>query len=79
MIKGILSITLNLLIVTVVFHALASWFPPLRNSKLYAFADRIVSPLLEPIRSFIKPVNGLDFSPMILIFLIYLIKYLLKL
>jgi YggT family protein len=76
-IKGVLSITLNLLILIVVFHALASWFP--WKSKLYTVGDRIVSPMLEPIRSFVKPVNGLDFSPMILIFLIYLIKYLLKL
>lgn len=79
MIKGVLSITLNLLILIVVFHALASWFPSLRKSKLYTVGDRIVSPMLEPIRSFVKPVNGLDFSPMILVFLIYLIKYLLKL
>lgn len=79
MIKGILSLLLNLLILVIVFHALASWFPSIRNSKIYAFADRIVSPMLEPIRSVIKPINGLDFSPMILIFLIYLIKYLLKL
>ncbi|MEZ0360321.1 MAG: YggT family protein [Hydrogenobacter sp.] len=79
MIKGFLSLILNLLIILVIFHAIASWFPSLRRSKLYEYTDRLVSPMLEPIRSVIKPINGLDFSPMILLFLIYIIKYLLRL
>ncbi|ADO45130.1 protein of unknown function YGGT [Hydrogenobacter thermophilus TK-6] len=79
MIKGILSLILNLLILLIIFHAVASWFPSLRGSKLYQRVDGIVSPMLEPIRSVVKPINGLDFSPMILLFLLYLIKHLFRL
>jgi YggT family protein len=35
--------------------------------------DRIVNPLLAPIRRFVPPMGGLDFSPLILLILIQLI------
>ena len=78
MIKGILSLILNALILLVLIHAIGSWIPSIRESRFYAFLDRIVSPLLEPIRSVIKPINGLDLSPAILLILLYLLKSLLR-
>lgn len=42
-----------------------------------AFLYRILQPLLRPIRQYVPPSGGLDFSPMVLIFLVILIRYLL--
>ncbi|MFN3813197.1 MAG: YggT family protein [Aquificaceae bacterium] len=77
--KGILSLIINLLTFAVIFHAIGSWFPSIRRSKFYQHVDNLLYPMLEPIRSVVKPINGIDFSPMVLLFILYLIKYLLRL
>ncbi|HAV39696.1 MAG: YggT family protein [Aquificota bacterium] len=79
MIKGILSLLINLLIVLVFLHAIGSWIPQVRESKFYVSLDRFISLLLDPIRRVIPPVSGLDFSPLVLLFILYLIKHLFKL
>ncbi|ADC89373.1 protein of unknown function YGGT [Thermocrinis albus DSM 14484] len=76
--RGILSLLLNALILITLFHAVGSWIPTVRESNIYRKVDGILSPLLNPIRSVIKPVGGLDFSPAVLILILYLIKQLLK-
>lgn len=73
MVTKLLHILIELLIILVFVHALGSWFPQLRETKIYAFIDRIVEPLLRPIRQVIPPVGGIDLSPMVLIFLLILI------
>ncbi|MEJ5338893.1 MAG: YggT family protein [Aquificaceae bacterium] len=79
MIKGILSFLINLLIILVLLHAVGSWIPKIRESKFYERLDSLIAPLLSPIRKIVPPAGGLDFSPLILLFILYLIKYLLKL
>lgn len=79
MIKGILSLIINLLILFVFLHAVGSWIPSIRENKFYTTLDRLISPLLDPIRKLVPPVSGLDFSPLLLLFILYLIKHLLKL
>ncbi|MCY0867584.1 MAG: YggT family protein [Aquificaceae bacterium] len=79
MIKGILSLLINLLIVLVFLHAIGSWIPQVRESKFYVSLDTFISLLLDPIRRVIPPVSGLDFSPLVLLFILYLIKHLFKL
>ncbi len=79
MIKGILSLIINLLILLVFLYAIGSWIPQIRQSKLYEKLDALISPLLEPFRRLIPPVGGLDFSPLLLLLVLYLIKNLLKL
>ena len=41
------------------------------------FVDRLVEPLLAPIRKIVPPLGGLDFSPMILWLLVQLVSRLL--
>lgn len=79
MIKGILSLLINLLIILVFLHAVGSWIPQIRESKFYSSLDRIISPPLDPIRKVVPPVSGLDFSPLILLFILYIIKHIFKL
>ncbi|MFN3599046.1 MAG: YggT family protein [Aquificaceae bacterium] len=79
MIKGILSLLINLLILLVFLHAIGSWIPQVRESRFYYHLDRLVSPLLEPFRRILPPVGGLDLSPLLLLFLLYFVKNLLRL
>lgn len=72
----LISLVVNILTVLVILHVLLSYFlapyHPLRE-----VVDRIVDPLLAPIRRYVAPVGGLDFSPLILVLLLQLIGSLL--
>jgi YggT family protein len=62
----------NLLTLLVIVSVILSWFMspyhPLREAL-----DRLVEPMLMPIRRVVPLIGGLDFSPMILILLIELV------
>lgn len=62
----------SLLTLLVIVSVILSWFMspyhPLREAL-----DRLVEPMLMPIRRVVPLVGGLDFSPMILIILIELV------
>jgi len=50
-----------------------SWFPQIRESRFYSFIDRLVEPMLRPIRQVLPYMGGIDISPMILIFILLVI------
>ncbi|HSN94671.1 MAG TPA: YggT family protein [Anaerolineaceae bacterium] len=62
--------------ILVLASVLLSYFLPASN-PIRLFVDRIVNPMLTPIRKIIKPFNGLDFSPVILMIAIYLVEWVL--
>lgn len=63
---------LNLIIlVDIVVSFFLSPYHPVRN-----FLDKIVNPLLSPIRKIIPQTGMFDFSPLILIILLQVIEYL---
>jgi YggT family protein len=72
----LISLVVNILTVLVILHVLLSYFlapyHPLRE-----VVDRIVDPLLAPIRRYVAPVGGLDLSSLILVLLMQLIGSLL--
>ncbi len=79
MIKGLLSLVINLLIILVLVHAIGSWVPQVRDSSFYRKLDGLMEPLLRPIRNVLPTYGYLDFSPLVLLLILYLIKHLLKL
>ena len=65
----------------VIANALLSWFAfSVKNStvrQIYWWTSRIVDPALAPIRRAVGPMSrnlGIDFSPIVLIFLLILMK-----
>jgi len=70
----LLKVFLQLLSILVFIYALGSWFPRIRESSFYWYLSLVVEPFLNPIRKVIKPVNGVDFSPMILLFILFLLQ-----
>lgn len=63
---------INLLIIAdIVISFFLSPYHPVR-----AFLDKIVNPLLDPIRKIMPQTGMFDFSPIILILLLQLIEYL---
>jgi YggT family protein len=55
----------QLLILVVLIDIILSYFVPPWN-RVREILEKIVEPLLRPIRKVIKPVGGLDFSPIVL-------------
>jgi YggT family protein len=71
---GVVSIIFRLLTVVIVVDVIVSYFlPPYNNVRI--FLDRIVNPLLVPIRRIVPPVQMIDFSPIILLVLLQVVEY----
>ncbi len=73
MIIKIVHLILELLMIMVFVHAIGSWIPSIRESRFYEVLDRIVEPMLRPIRQVVPSLGGVDISPMILIIILLLI------
>ena len=69
----LIEIASQLLILLVIASAILSYFlPPYHQVRLSI--DRIVDPMLMPIRRIVPLVGMLDFSPLILIILIQILS-----
>lgn len=64
---------LSLIIIAnvILSYFMSPWHPVKRT------LDRIVEPLIAPIRRVVPPLGMIDFSPLVLLILIQLIEYLL--
>jgi YggT family protein len=73
---GLISLVVDLLTWAIILHVLLSYFlspyHPLREA-----IDRFVEPILAPIRRYVAPVGGLDFSPVVLILILQVLGMLL--
>ncbi len=74
--SAIISLLVDVLSWLIIIHLILSFFMspyhPLREA-----IGRIVEPMLAPIRRYVPPVGGLDFSPMVLILLLQIVGVLL--
>ncbi len=72
-----INILANLLIIVIIVDTFLTYFlspyHPLRRTL-----DQIVNPLLAPIRRVVPLVGMFDFSPLILIFLVEVVSYILR-
>ena len=73
LLNRVVDILYNLFVLLVFLQAILSYFldtyHPIRQ-----FLDRIVGPLLNPIRRVVPPVGGFDISPLILVFLLWVLR-----
>jgi YggT family protein len=58
-------------------HVVLSMFLPGDRPVRIGIA-KIVEPILRPFRRILKPINGIDFSPVLAMLAIYLIEWLLS-
>ncbi len=66
----------TVLLLAVLASVLLSYIlPPYNNIRV--FLDRIVNPLLIPIRRVVPPLGMIDFSPVVLIILIQVVEWIL--
>lgn len=67
---------IQLLVLVVIVKVFLSYFmPPYAKPRWYL--DRYVEPILAPIRRIVPPMGMIDFSPMILIFILMIVDVIL--
>jgi YggT family protein len=72
-IAPVIRILCYALIIAILVRVAFSWIGPNPNNRLYRLAYDITEPLLGPIRRLLPRSIGLDFSPMIVWFLLLLV------
>jgi YggT family protein len=60
--------------VVVFIAVIVSWFQLPPDNPVARFTRMLTEPVLAPIRKLIPPVGGLDFSPMILLILLRIVR-----
>lgn len=71
---GLLNTVLDLLILTIIARAVISWFRPNPSNFFVQLIDKITDPVMKPIERIVPPVGGMDFSPLIAVFILHLIQ-----
>jgi len=79
-IKDFITLALNVFIFAIIVQAILSWVNPDPYNPVTAVLFSITNPVLQPVRRWIKPIEGLDLSPLFaiigLIFIRQVVVYL---
>jgi len=75
LLANVVNIALTVYIWIIVIRALISWVSPDPYNPIVRFLYRITEPVLRPVRR-ILPISGMgiDFSPLIVILIIYVLR-----
>lgn len=73
MISLLIETLSRIIVLVVIVDVILSYFlPPYNNVRMTL--DRIVEPMLKPIRHVVPSFQGIDFSPVILVILVSIIE-----
>lgn len=72
----LLALFFNIFFFAIIIQAVISWINPGNYNPVSSLLHSITAPLLRPVQRFVKPVSGLDLSPLVLIILLQLAKIL---
>ncbi|MFC2021642.1 YggT family protein [Chloroflexota bacterium] len=72
-----LQLLCEVLTLAILVRVILSWFSPRPTNMLANILYQVTEPLLAPLRRIIPRVGMFDFSPMVAIILLQLIRYLL--
>ena len=70
---SLINTLLRVYVWIILIRAILSWFSPNYSNPLIHFLINVTEPVLSPIRRLI-PIRGIDISPIIVIFIIELIR-----
>lgn len=74
---GILSLAIELYSFVVLAAVIISWVAPGSRHPAVQLVERLVEPALAPIRKVLPQAGGIDFSPMVLLLGLQLVRRLL--
>lgn len=68
-----LNIFVNVMTILVIARAIVSWIPN-AHGRVSDFIVKATDPFLNPIRHFVPIIGGVDFSPLVLFFILQLVR-----
>lgn len=66
-IGDLITLTLNVFFWAIVIQAIMSWVSPVPGHPIHAILYQLTAPLLQPARKLIKPISGIDISPIVVL------------
>lgn len=76
-IAELLALLINIFIGAILIQVILSWVAPGSYNPLIGLVHKIAEPLLEPARRILPPFSGIDFSPLVVLIVLQLLKFLL--
>ena len=71
---GILNIGLKIAFFAIIIVIVVSWIAPQSYNPAVSLLRQISDPIMAPFRRIIPPMGGLDFSPMLAMFVIHVLR-----
>jgi YggT family protein len=72
-IGDIINLTLNVFFWAIIIQAIMSWVSPAPGHPIHAILYNLTSPLTTTARKYIKPISGIDFSPIAVLLVLQLL------
>ncbi len=76
-VTNFLNLLFTVLYFAILVRILLSWIPMSQDNAIIRLLNQITEPILAPARRIIPPMGGIDFSPMIVLLLLYMVQRLL--
>lgn len=73
-VADLIALFLNIYLVSIIIQALLSWVAPHQYNPVSVLLYQLNEPLLRPVRRLLPPIEGFDFSPLVVILIIQLSK-----
>lgn len=73
----LIHIIFTLYSIAIILRVLLSWLQVSYYHPVAHFLYRITEPLLAPLRRYISPMGGLDFTPMVALIILWIVERLL--
>jgi len=70
----IAQLFVNLLIFAIFARSILTWFPIDRGGPVFQALDAITEPILQPLRRIVPLIGMIDITPMVAIFVLYIIS-----
>jgi YggT family protein len=74
----LINLVFTLYSLAFILRALLPWFRISYYHPVMRFLVQITEPLLGPLRRYIRPVGGMDFTPMVALLLLWFVEQLLQ-
>lgn len=71
---GVINISLKIAFFAIIIVIVVSWIAPQSYNPAVSLLRQISDPLMAPFRKIIPPMGGLDFSPMLAMFVIHILR-----
>jgi YggT family protein len=64
--------------ILLIVSSVMSWFRPDPRNPFVRIVNAIVDPLLLPVRAILPPTGGMDFSPMVVMIILWILRTMLS-